>query len=418
MPLTHLKVERAKPKEKQYKLADERGMYLLIHPKGGKWWRLDYRYQGKRKTLSLGIYPDVSIKVARKKRDDARSILDGGIDPAYYRKSNKELSADSFEAVAREWFGKFRGQWTNNHATTTLGRLEKDILPWVGSRPIAAIEPPELLRVYQRIEKRGALETAHRIHQIASRIFRYGVATGKCPRDPTADLRGALPPARSVHFASLTDPKEIGALLRVIDDYQGSTVTRCALQLATLVFVRPGELRHAEWTEIHIDLSEWRIPASKMKMKRDHIVPLSMQAIETLEEVQHLTGSGRYIFPSTLTASRPMSENTVNSALRRLGYTKEEMTGHGFRSMASTLLNENGWSADAIERQLAHVEGNSVRAAYNYADYLDERRRMMQWWADYLDDLKAMPDRSDANRTERATGGKRLRSIRRPSTLR
>jgi len=393
MPLTHLKVERAKPKEKQYKLADERGMYLLIHPKGGKWWRLDYRYQGKRKTLSLGTYPDVSIKVARKKRDDARSILDGGVDPAYYRKLNKELRVDSFEAVAREWFGKFRGQWTNNHATTTLGRLEKDILPWVGSRPIAAIEPPELLRVYQRIEKRGALETAHRIHQITSRIFRYGVATGKCPRDPTADLRGALPPARSVHFASLTDPKEIGALLRIIDDYQGSTVTRCALQLAALVFVRPGELRHGEWTEIQLDLAEWRMPAAKMKMKRDHIVPLSMQAIKILEEIQPLTGSGRYMFPSLRTPTRPMSENTINGALRRLGYTKEEMTGHGFRSMASTLLNENGWSADAIERQLAHVEGNSVRAAYNYADYLDERRRMMQWWADYLGDLKALPGR-------------------------
>ena len=392
MPLTHLKVERAKPKEKQYKLADERGMYLLIHPKGGKWWRLDYRYQGKRKTLSLGTYPDVSIKVARKKRDDARSILDGGVDPAYYRKLNKELRVDSFEAIAREWFGKFRGQWTNNHATTTLGRLEKDILPWVGSRPIAAIEPPELLRVYQRIEKRGALETAHRIHQITSRIFRYGVATGKCPRDPTADLRGALPPARSVHFASLTEPKEIGALLRIIDDYQGSTVTRCALQLAALVFVRPGELRHGEWTEIQLDLAEWRMPAAKMKMKRDHIVPLSMQAIKILEEIQPLTGSGRYMFPS-LRAPTPMSENTINGALRRLGYTKEEMTGHGFRSMASTLLNENGWSADAIERQLAHVEGNSVRAAYNYADYLDERRRMMQWWADYLGDLKALPGR-------------------------
>ena len=307
MPLTHLKVERAKPKEKQYTLAEERGMYLLIHPKGGKWWRLDYRYQGKRKTLSLGTYPDVSIKVARKKRDDARSILDGGVDPAYYRKLNKELRVDSFEAIAREWFGKFRGQWTNNHATTTLGRLEKDILPWVGSRPIAAIEPPELLRVYQRIEKRGALETAHRIHQITSRIFRYGVATGKCPRDPTADLRGALPPARSVHFASLTDPKEIGALLRIIDDYQGSTVTRCALQLAALVFVRPGELRHGEWTEIQLDLAEWRMPAAKMKMKRDHIVPLSMQAIKILEEIQPLTGSGRYVFPSLRAPTRPIA---------------------------------------------------------------------------------------------------------------
>ena len=392
MPLTHIAVERAKPKEKPYKLTDERGMYLLIHPKGSKWWRFDYRYQGKRKTLSLGIYPDVSIKVARKKRDDARSILDGGVAPAYYRKSNKELSADSFEAVAREWYQKFEGQWAKSHATKTLGRLEKDLLPWVGSRPIASIEPPELLRVYQRIEKRGALETAHRIHQIASRIFRYGVATGRCTRDPTFDLRGALPPTRSVHFATITNPKEIGHLLSAIDEYPGSLVTRCALQLAPLVFVRPGELRHAEWSEIHIDLSEWRIPATKMKMKRDHIVPLSRQAIQILEEIQPLTGSGHYVFPSVLTPTRPLSENTVTVALRRLGYTKEEMTGHGFRSMASTLLNENGWSPDAIERQLAHVEGNSVRAAYNYADYLDERRRMMQWWGDYLDDLKERPE--------------------------
>ena len=388
MPLTNLRVEKAKPKEKPYKLADERGMYLLIHPKGGKWWRLDYRYQSKRKTLSLGTYPDVSIKVARKKRDDTRSILDGGVDPAYYRKSNKELSADSFEAVAREWYQKFEGQWAKSHASKTLGRLEKELLPWLGSRPIAAIEPPELLRGYQRIEKRGALETAHRSHQSASRSFRYGGATGRCTRDPTSDLRGALPPTRSVHFATITNPKEIGHLVSAIDAYPGSIVTRCALQLAALVFVRPGELRHSEWTEIQLDLAEWRIPAAKMKMKRDHIVPLSTQAIETLEEIGHLTRSGRFVFPSTLTPDRPMSENTVNSALRRLGYTKEEMTGHGFRSMASTLLNENGWSADAIERQLAHVEGNSVRAAYNYADYLDERRRMMQWYADYLDELK------------------------------
>ena len=250
------------------------------------------------------------------------------------------------------------------------------------------MEPPELLRVIQKVEQRGALDTAHRVQQIASRVFRYGVATGRCPRDPTADLRGALPPVRSNHFAAITHPKEIGALLRVIADYRGAEVTRCALKLAPLVFVRPGELRQAEWAEMQLDQAEWRIPAKKMKMKRDHIVPLSTQSIAILEDIQPLTGSGRYVFPSVLTPTRPMSENTVNSALKRLGYTKEEMTGHGFRSMASTLLNENGWSADAIERQLAHVEGNSVRAAYNYADYLDERRRMMQWWGDYLVKLK------------------------------
>ena len=389
MPLTNLKVEKAKPKEKQYKLADERGMYLLIHPRGGKWWRLDYRFQGKRKTLSLGTVPDVSLKEARKKRDEARSILDDGADPSYYRASAKAFGEDSFEAVAREWFEKFRGQWAQSHAVKILGRLEKDLLPWVGSRPIDAIEPPELLRAFRRVENRGALESAHRIQQIASRVFRYGVATGRCSRDPTADLKGALPPNRSNHFATITDPKEIGGLLRAIDGYQGSPVTRCALTLAPLVFVRPGELRHAEWTEIHPDRAEWRIPAAKMKMKRDHIVPLSDQAIHILEEIKPLTGNGRYVFPSVLTTGRPMSDNTINSALRRLGYSKDEMTGHGFRSMASTVLNENSWTPDAIERQLAHVEGNSIRAAYNYAEHLEERRRMMQWWADYLDGLKA-----------------------------
>ena len=389
MPLTNLKVDKAKPKEKQYKLADERGMYLLIHPKGGKWWRLDYRFQGKRKTLSLGTVPDVSLKEARKKRDEARSILEDGADPSYYRASAKTFGEDSFEAVAREWFEKFRGQWAQSHAVKILSRLEKDLLPWVGSRPIDAIEAPELLRVIRRVEHRGALDTAHRIQQIASRVFRYGVATGRCSRDPTTDLKGALPPNRANHFATITDPKEIGGLLRAIDGYQGSPVTRCALTLAPLVFVRPGELRHAEWTEIHPDRAEWRIPAAKMKMKRDHIVPLADQAIHILEEIKPLTGNGRYVFPSVLTTGRPMSDNTINSALRRLGYSKDEMTGHGFRSMASTVLNENGWTPDAIERQLAHVEGNSVRAAYNYAEHLEERRRMMQWWADYLNSLKS-----------------------------
>jgi integrase len=389
MALTTLRVERAKAQEKQYKLSDERGMYLLVHPKGGKWWRLDYRYQGKRKTLALGTYPVTSLKHARKKRDEAKRLLEDGVDPSFYRQQRREARPDSFEAVAREWYAKYEHQWAESHASKTLGRLEKDLLPWLGARPIAQMEPPELLRVIQKVEQRGALDTAHRVQQIASRVFRYGVATGRCARDPTSDLRGALPPVRSNHFAAITHPKEIGALLRVIADYRGAEVTRCALKLAPLVFVRPGELRKAEWTEIQLDLAEWRIPASKMKMKRDHIVPLSTQSIAILKDIQPLTGSGRYVFPSVLSPTRPMSENTVNSALKRLGYTKEEMTGHGFRSMASTLLNENGWSADAIERQLAHVEGNSVRAAYNYADYLDERRRMMQWWADYLDDLRA-----------------------------
>jgi len=388
MSLTHLKIRKAKPKERPYKLTDERGMYLLVSPNGGKWWRFDYRFEGRRKTLSLGTLPDVPLKEARRKRDEARTLLESGVDPSSYRSSIKASAQNTFEAVAREWYEKYRGQWAPSHATKTLGRLEKDLLPWVGSRPITSIEPPELLRVLRRVESRGALETAHRIHQIASRVFRYGVATGRCLRDPTTDLRGALPPTQSTHFATITDPKDVGGLLRAIDGFQGSAITCLALRLAPLVFVRPGELRHAEWTEVNLNRAEWRIPAAKMKMKRDHIVPLSSQAKEVLEEIHPLTGHGRYVFPSILANGRPMSENTVNSALRRLGYAKGEMTGHGFRSMASTLLNENGWNRDAIERQLAHVEGNSVRAAYNYAEHLEERRRMMQWWAVYLDTLK------------------------------
>ena len=363
-------------------------MYLLVVPKGGKWWRIDYRFEGKRKTLSLGTYPEVSLKEARLRRDEARSILNDGIDPSHQRKPSEQAGAHTFEAVAREWYAKFRMQWAASHAVKMLGRLENDVLPWIGTRQIDRVEPPELLTVFQRVEGRGSLESAHRVQQLTSRVFRYGVATGRCTRDPTADLRGALPPARSGHFPTITNPKEIGALLRAIDGYQGSITTRCALQLAPLVFVRPGELRHAEWAEINLTSAEWRIPGTKMKMKRDHLVPLAPQAIAVLQEIQPLTGIGRYVFPSTLSAGRPMSENTVNSALRRLGYMKGQFTGHGFRSMASTLLNENGWTPDAIERQLAHVEGNAVRAAYNYAEHLDERRRMMQWWADYLEGLR------------------------------
>jgi integrase len=388
MLLTNLKVQKAKPQTKQYKLSDERGMYLLVHPNGGKYWRFDYRFEGRRKTLAIGAHPEVSLKEARKRRDRARSDIEDGIDPSGQQNRKAAIDDDSFETVAREWHEKYRSQWTEGHASTTLRRLEANLLPWLGKRPLGAIEPPELLRSLRRVENRGAVETAHRIQQIASRIFRYGVATGRCSRDPTLDLKGALPPKRSEHFPTITDPKKIGALLRAVDDYQGFFITRIALQIAPLVFVRPGELRHAEWVEIQLDSAEWRIPAAKMKMKRDHIVPLSTQVVTIFEEIQPLTGNGRYVFPSSLPTGRPMSENTVNAALRRLGYTKEEMTGHGFRSMASTLLNESGWTPDAIERQLAHVEGNSVRAAYNYAEHLEERRRMMQWWADYLDSLK------------------------------
>ena len=306
------------------------------------------------------------------------------------KKRDRKLGPEnSFESVAREWHIKFSAKWTEDHKLRTLYRLEKDVFPWLGQRPISEITPPELLLVLRRIENRGAIETAHRIHQICGQVFRYAIATGKADRDSSADLRGAIPPVKKRHHASIINPKEIGDLLRAINGYNGYLVTKCALQLAPLLFVRPGELRHAEWSEFNFEAAEWRIPAHKMKMRTAHIVPLSTQAIAIFREVQALTGHAKYVFPSIRSPNRPMSNNAVLAALRRLGYTKDEMTGHGFRSMASTLLNEQGWNRDAIERQLAHSERNNIRAAYNYAEYLPERRKMMQHWADYLDQLTA-----------------------------
>ena len=393
MPLTDTAIRNAKPGDKSRKLHDGYGMYLLVTKAGKKWWRIDYRFAGKRQTLSLGTYPDVSLLKARQKRDDIRDQVAASIDPSVHRKIQKSTqamqAANSFEAVAREWFAKNAPGWVETHADKIIRRLEKDIFPWLGARPIADITAPELLAVVRRIEHRGVLETAHRALQNCGQVFRYAVATGRAERDHSQDLRGALPPYRGPHHASITDPKMIGQLLRVIDGYQGSFVTMCALRLAPLTFVRPGELRRAEWIEFDLDAGEWRIPASKMKMRDPHIVPLSIQALAVLRELQPLTGEGRYLFPSTRTLSRPMSENTVNAALRRLGYAKDEMTGHGFRSMASTTLHEQGWPTDVIERQMAHAERNNVKAAYNHAQHLPERRRMMQAWADYLDALKA-----------------------------
>lgn len=390
MALTDIAVRNAKFVEKPFKLADGEGMYLFVNAVG-KYWRLDYRFLNKRKTLSLGKYPVVSLAAARQKRADAKRQLSDGIDPLEYKKIKKrtmiEGAAHSFQAVAQEWFSKNRGQWVESHSEKIIARLERDIFPWIGNRPIGELTAPEVLSALRRIEARGAVETAHRAHQNCGQIFRYAIATGRAERDVCADLRGALPPTSQKHHASITEPRAVGELLRTLRGYQGSFVTACALKLAPLVFLRPGELRHAEWSEINLDNAEWRISAAKMKMRAPHIVPLSRQAIEVLQEIRPLTGHRRYVFPSVRTSDRPMSENTVLGALRRLGYEKEEMTGHGFRSMASTLLNENGWNPDAIERQLAHSERNSIRAAYNYAEFLPERRKMMQWWADYLDSL-------------------------------
>jgi integrase len=392
MALNAQKVINAKPREKAYKLSDERGLFLLVKPNGSKYWRFKYRFNNKEKLLAFGVYPDISLADARNKRDDARKLVANQIDPGELRKANKRAvimaAENSFEAIAREWFVKFSSKWTESHGERIFRRLEKDIFPWLGSTPINEVTPPKLLVVLRRIESRGAVETAHRAHQNCSQVFRYAIATGRAERDPAADLKGALQPVKSGHHASITDPKEIAKLMRAINDYKGFIITKCALKLAPLVFVRPGELRKAEWSEINFETAEWRIPASKMKMRVMHIVPLSTQAIEVLKEVQPLTGHLKYVFPGVRALDRPMSENTVTGALRRLGYTSDEMTGHGFRSMACTILNEQGWNRDAIERQLAHSERNNVRAAYNYAEHLPERRRMMQEWADYLDQIR------------------------------
>lgn len=389
-PLTDTKVKTVKPTEKPLKLFDGWGLYLLVTPTGGKLWNLKYRIDGKEKKLSLGAYPDVSLAEARQKRDHARTLLASGVDPGDTKKAQKAAGVEeteTFEVIAREWHSKFAPSWATSHAVKILRRLELYVFPWLGTRPIKSITAPELLSVLRRIEAKGTLETAHRTQQNCSQVFRYAVATGRAERDPSGDLRGAIPPANNKHMATITDPKEIAGLLRAIDDYRGSIVTRCALRLAPLVFVRPGELRQAEWREINFETAEWRIPAEKMKASVLHIVPLSRQALAILSEIYPLTGHARYVFPSPRTDERPMSNNAVLAALRRMGYAKEEMSGHGFRSMASTLLNEQGWNRDAIERQLAHAERNSVRAAYNYAEFMPERRKMMQAWADYLDHL-------------------------------
>jgi integrase len=389
MPLSDTATRNAKPREKTYRLADAKGMYLEVTPAGGKYWRMKYRFGGKEKRIAFGVYPDVSLAQARERCGQARQLLANGVDPGVVKQVSKAATENSFEAVAREWHIKFSPGWVTNHADKIIRRLEREVFPWLGSRPIGDVTAPELLAVLRRIETRGALDTAHRVHQNCGKVFRYAVATGRAQRDPSGDLRGAIPPAQEHHHPTITEPKRVGELLRAIAGYSGSYITRGALQLAPLVFVRPGELRKAEWSEFDLDKAEWRIPAHKMKMKAVHIVPLSTQAVLILRELHALTGTGRYVFTGARGDDRHMSENTVNAGLRRLGYAVGDMTGHGFRSMASTLLNEQGWNRDAIERQLAHAERDDIRAAYNYAEHLPERRKMMQAWADYLDKLKA-----------------------------
>lgn len=394
-PLTDLDVKRAKAQDKQATLFDGGGLFLLVTPSGGKLWRFKYRFGGKERLLSFGAYPTVTLADARTRRDDAKKLLANGVDPGEIKKAQKAAQCDnagSFEVIAREWHTKFSPSWSPSHAKTTIERLERDVFKFIGARPIAEIKAPELLALLRRIESRGALETAHRVKTICGQVFRYAVATGRAERDIAADLKGALPPYKANHLAAVTEPAKVGELLRAIDGFTGSFVVKCALRLAPLVIVRPGELRQALWAEIDLDAGEWLIPSERMKMKGQgaHLVPLSTQAIQILRELKPLTGSSNYVFPCHRSNARPMSNNAVNAALRRLGYGKDEMTGHGFRAMARTILDEVlQVRPDFIEHQLAHAVKDPLGRSYNRTSHLTERRRMMQLWADYLDGLRA-----------------------------
>jgi len=383
-----------KPAEKDYKRSDEGGLFMLVTRTGSMLWRFGYRYDGKQKLLAIGPYPIVSLVDARAKRDDAKRLLAEGIDPSVERKVERRQAriarANTFEAVAKELMEKFEAE---GDAPTTL-KKKQWLLDFAnkefGKRPIAELKAPEILEALRKVEKRGRHETATRVRSTVGAVFRFAIATGRAERDPTGDLRGALITPKVTHRATIVEPHAVGALLRAIDGFEGQAVTRYALRLAPLMFVRPGELRKAEWTEFNIASAEWRIPAAKMKMRRPHRVPLAPQTLAILEELRELTGGSKLLFPSVRSWHRPISDNTLNAALRRLGYDKTEITVHGLRSTASVLLNESGrWHADAIERQLAHQETNEIRGAYTHAaEYWQERVRMMRWWADELDRMK------------------------------
>ena len=391
MSLTDTSVKNLKAKEKTYKSFDSKGLYLEITPKGAKRWRFKYRFMKKEKLLSLGLYPEVSLKKARSRRDEFRVLLADGVDPSEHRKAEKnglfDEALNTFESVGREWHSKFSSTWVDSHSNRILRRLEKDIFPWLGAKPIASLSPQDVLHCVQRIENRGAIESAHRALQNCSQIFRYGVATGNLQRDPTPDLRGALAPSKGSHFAAITEPHAVGELLRAIDAFQGTFIIKSALQFAPLVFVRPGELRTAKWEDIDFSTREWRYLVSKTET--EHIVPLSEQALGILKEIRPITGNGLYVFPSLRSKQRPMSENTILAALRRMGYAKEEMSGHGFRAMARTILDEVlEFPPHLIEHQLAHAVRDPNGRAYNRTAHLEQRRDMMQKWSDYLDEIK------------------------------
>jgi integrase len=392
MPLTATTIRTAKSTDKTKRMYDTGGLSLEVAPAGGKGWRLKYRFAGKEKRLALGVYPDISLQAARKRRDEARSLLANDLDPSEnkraQRATRRQSAGNSFEVIAREWFEKFSTTWASGHSERILSRLKRDVFPWIGNEPITELTAPKLLSVVQRIEERGALETAHRTLGTCGKVFRYAVATGRAERDPSGDLRGALPPIRGKHFAAVTDPDEVGPLLRKLDGYEGTLVVRCALRLAPLVFVRPGELRRARWADVDIQSADWRFTVTKTET--EHIVPLSKQAVEILGEVEPLTGRGEYVFPSARGRNRPMSSVALLAAMRSMEIPKETMSGHGFRAMARTILDEVlHVRPDFIEHQLAHAVRDPNGRAYNRTAHLAERREMMQQWADYLDELKA-----------------------------
>lgn len=392
MSLSDAYIRTLKYPGKPKKYFDGGGLYLFFSASGNKLWRMAYRFEQKPKNLSFGEYPLVTLKDARDRRDEAKKLLAGGIDPGAQKKVAKEVQLsetnDTFKNIALEWYETRTADFTEKHRGTVMYRLEKYIFPFIGNEHIASMEAPDILAVVKPLEQKGQNETARRILQIISQVYRYAVITGRAKRNPATDLHGALKPRKTVHRAAITEPARVGQLLRDCDNYEGYFPITCALRLAPLVFVRPTELRAAEWSEFNLEGKEWRIPATRMKMKQMHIIPLAAQAIKILEELREFSGSGKYLFPSIRTETRPISDATLLNALRRMGYAKDEMCTHGFRSVASTLLNELGYNRDWIERQLAHGERNDVRAAYNYAEYLPERRRMMTEWAEYLDELK------------------------------
>lgn len=391
MPLTDVKVRQSKPTPKPYRLSDGDGLYVQI-TETGKYWRWNYRYLGKQKTLAYGVYPDVSLVQARDRHRDARKLLADGVDPGQVKKEDKRAAklaaSNSFEAVARLWMDERKDAVKPDQYVKTLARMENDAFPWLGKRPITAIDAPEVLEVLERVDKRGARFTAHRLRSEISRVFRFGIKKGYCRTDPARDLIDAIPSAVTKNFASITDPAKVGELLRAFDGFTGTFPVQCALKLAPMLFCRPGELRMAEWAQIDLDKAEWRYTVSKTKT--DHLVPLPTQAVAILRELHALTGHGRYLFPGARDHERPMSGATINAALRRLGYdTKTEITGHGFRAMARTILHEElNEDPAVIEHQLSHSVPDALGTAYNRTKFLKQRRIMMQTWADYLEVLK------------------------------